>query len=63
MATSWLFSFEGIPELMSEFLLEQFSNKYVIFLIINIILLIIGTFMDMTPAVLIFTPILLPLLT
>jgi tripartite ATP-independent transporter DctM subunit len=60
MAMSWLFSFESIPELMSGFLLEQFSNKFVIFLVINITLLIIGTFMDMTPAVLIFTPIFLP---
>ncbi|MCL4134613.1 UNVERIFIED_CONTAM: hypothetical protein GTU68_051103 [Idotea baltica] len=60
MAMSWLFSFEGIPELISSFLLEQFSNKIVIFLLINLVLLIIGTFMDMTPAVLIFTPIFLP---
>ncbi|WP_303315372.1 TRAP transporter large permease [Flavivirga abyssicola] len=60
MAMSWLFSFESIPELMSGFLLEQFSNKFVIFLVINMTLLIIGTFMDMTPAVLIFTPIFLP---
>jgi tripartite ATP-independent transporter DctM subunit len=60
MAMSWLFSFESIPELMSGFLLEQFSNKFVIFLVINLTLLIIGTFMDMTPAVLIFTPIFLP---
>lgn len=60
MAMSWLFSFESIPELMSGFLLEQFSNKFVIFLLINITLLLIGTFMDMTPAVLIFTPIFLP---
>jgi len=63
MAMSWLFSFESIPELMSGFLLEQFSNPIVIFLIINIILLIIGTFMDMTPAILIFTPIFLPVVT
>jgi len=60
MAMSWLFSFEGIPELISGFLLEQFSNKIVIFLVINLVLLIVGTFMDMTPAVLIFTPIFLP---
>lgn len=60
MAMSWLFSFESIPELISGFLLEQFSNKIVIFLVINLVLLIIGTFMDMTPAVLIFTPIFLP---
>jgi len=60
MAMSWLFSFEGIPELISNFLLDQFSNKIVIFLVINLVLLVIGTFMDMTPAVLIFTPIFLP---
>ena len=60
MAMSWLFSFEGIPELISNFLLDQFSNKIVIFLVINVVLLVIGTFMDMTPAVLIFTPIFLP---
>ncbi len=63
MAMSWLFSFEGIPALISNFLLNQFSNKIVIFLIINIILLVIGTFMDMTPAILIFTPIFLPVVT
>lgn len=60
MAMSWLFSFESIPELMSNFLLSQFSNKFAIFLVINIVLLLVGTFMDMTPAVLIFTPIFLP---
>ncbi|WP_211292420.1 TRAP transporter large permease [Nonlabens arenilitoris] len=60
MAMSWLFSFEGIPEMISSFLLDSLSNKFAIFLAINIILLIIGTFMDMTPAVLIFTPIFLP---
>lgn len=60
MAMSWLFSFEGIPALMSDFLLDQFSNKFLVFLLINIILLVVGTFMDITPAVLIFTPIFLP---
>jgi len=63
MAMSWLFSFEGIPALMSDFLLTKFSNPIVIFLIINIILLVVGTFMDMTPAILIFTPIFLPVVT
>lgn len=60
MAMSWLFSFEGIPEMLTSALLDNVSNPIVIFLMINIILLIIGTFMDMTPAVLIFTPIFLP---
>lgn len=63
MAMSWLFSFESIPELISSFLLDQFSNKFAILLIINIVLLLIGTFMDITPAVLIFTPIFLPVMT
>ncbi|MEM9647153.1 MAG: TRAP transporter large permease [Bacteroidota bacterium] len=63
MAMSWLFSFLGIPAMMSDFLLDQFSNKIVVFLLINLILLVIGTFMDITPAVLIFTPIFLPVVT
>ena len=39
------------------------SNKIIIFLLINIILLFVGTFMDPTPAILIFTPIFLPICT
>ncbi len=60
MVMSWLFSFEGIPQLLTNAMLDSFSNPIVIFLVINLILLIVGTFMDMTPAVLIFTPIFLP---
>lgn len=60
MAMSWLFSFESIPQLMTDFLLNTVSNPFLIFLLINLTLLIVGTFMDMTPAVLIFTPIFLP---
>lgn len=60
MAMSWLFSFESIPQLMTDFLLERVSHPVAIFLLINLTLLVVGTFMDMTPAVLIFTPIFLP---
>jgi len=63
MAMSWLFSFESIPQLMTGFLLETVSNPIMIFLLINLTLLIVGTFMDMTPAILIFTPIFLPVVT
>ena len=63
VAMSWLFSIEGIPEMISTFLLDSLNNKFAIFLAINLILLVIGTFMDMTPAVLIFTPIFLPVVT
>ena len=63
IAMSWLFSFESIPQMFTSFLLGYFDSAIVIFLIINLTLLIVGTFMDMTPAVLIFTPIFLPVVT
>lgn len=57
---SWVMAFTNIPALVSNGLLSISNNRYVIFLMINIILLVVGTFMDMTPACLIFTPIFLP---
>ena len=57
---SWVMAFTNIPTLVSTALLSVSSNKIVILLLINVILLIVGTFMDMTPACLIFTPIFLP---
>lgn len=60
---SWVMSYENIPQEVSSALMGISSNKFVILLLINIILLIVGTFMDMTPAVLIFTPIFLPIVT
>jgi len=59
-AMSWLLSYENIPQIVSAALLALSDNPVVILLIINVILLVVGTFMDMTPAVLIFTPIFLP---
>ncbi|HIZ65356.1 MAG TPA: TRAP transporter large permease [Candidatus Blautia pullicola] len=60
---SWVMAFTNIPSLVSNGLLSISDNKFVILFIINIILLIVGTFMDMTPACLIFTPIFLPVCT
>ena len=60
---SWVMAFTNIPSLVSEGLLSISDNKFVILFIINVILLIVGTFMDMTPACLIFTPIFLPVCT
>ena len=60
---SWVMAFTNIPTLVSNGLLAISDSKIVILLMINIILLIVGTFMDMTPAVLIFTPIFLPVVT
>jgi len=62
-AMSWILSYENIPQDISAALIGFSENKFVILLMINLILLIVGTFMDMTPAVLIFTPIFLPIVT
>ncbi len=63
MSMSWVMSFENIPQDISAMLLALSDNKIIILLIINITLLLVGVFMDMTPAVLIFTPIFLPVVT
>src|SRR5690606_34756698 len=59
-AMSWILSYENIPQSISETLIALSDNPIVILLIINLVLLVVGIFMDMTPAVLIFTPIFLP---
>jgi len=60
---SWIMSYENIPQNVSSGLLNLSDNPFIILLIINFILLFVGVFMDMTPAVLIFTPIFLPIVT
>ncbi len=57
---SWIMAFTGIPEAVSNGLLGITQSSIAILLIINVLLLVVGTFMDMTPACLIFTPIFLP---
>jgi tripartite ATP-independent transporter DctM subunit len=61
MSMSWVMSSEDIPQSISSSLLSLSDNIFVILIIINLILLFVGIFMDMTPAVLIFTPIFLPI--
>ncbi|GHB38887.1 TRAP transporter large permease [Mongoliitalea lutea] len=63
MSMSWVMSSEDIPQSISASLLSLSDNIFVILLMINLILLFVGIFMDMTPAVLIFTPIFLPIVT
>lgn len=63
MSMSWVMSSEDIPQSISDSLLSISDNVWVILLLINILLLFVGVFMDMTPAVLIFTPIFLPIVT
>lgn len=61
MGMSWAMANADIPYMISDALVAVSDNPIIIFLIINIILLIVGIFMDMTPALLIFTPIFLPI--
>ncbi|MCD7778533.1 MAG: TRAP transporter large permease [Clostridiales bacterium] len=58
---SWVMAFTQIPQAISAVLLGITDNKYILLLIMNVILLIAGTFMDVTPAILIFTPLFLPI--
>lgn len=58
---SLVLSFSGIPTAISNAVLSLSDNVIIILLLMNLILLLAGTFLDITPAVLIFTPIFLPI--
>jgi tripartite ATP-independent transporter DctM subunit len=60
---AWVLSFARIPETVAEGLLGFSDNRVVVLLIIMVVLLVAGTVMDPTPAILIFTPIFLPAVT
>ncbi len=57
---SWFLAYEGIPQQVSDTVIALSDNPLVILLLLNLVLLMVGAFLDMTPAVLIFTPIFLP---
>ena len=58
---SWILAFTNVPTYVTQLILGISSNPIVILLIMNALLLVVGTFMDATPAILIFTPIFLPI--
>lgn len=59
-ALAWILSYENLPQDLAAFLLSLTDSRVLILLFINLLFLAVGTFMDITPAVLIFTPIFLP---
>ncbi|MEO1021003.1 MAG: TRAP transporter large permease [Bacteroidota bacterium] len=61
IAMSWILSYENIPQALTAAIIESFDSPIAVLLIINLILLFVGAFMDITPAILIFTPIFLPI--
>ncbi|GAA2806166.1 TRAP transporter large permease [Saccharopolyspora taberi] len=58
---SWVMAYTGIPTAITEGLLSVADSRAVILVLMLLVLLVVGTFMDITPAILIFTPILLPI--
>lgn len=58
---SYVMSYTGIPAAISQALMSVSDNRYVLLLVMNVFLLVMGMFLDLTPAVLIFTPIFLPI--
>mgnify|MGYP005988374749 CR=1 FL=1 len=57
---SWTMTYASIPDTVSQFITGFSDNKYIVLLLIVGVLLVVGVFMDMAPAMLIFTPIFLP---
>ena len=58
---SWVLAFTNVPTYITQLILGISDNPVIILLIMNVLLLVVGTFMDLTPAILIFTPIFLPI--
>jgi tripartite ATP-independent transporter DctM subunit len=63
IAMSWVMSYEQLPQGITTLLMGISDHPVVVLILINLILLFVGVFMDITPAVLIFTPIFLPIVT
>lgn len=59
----WIMSYLQIPALITSALLGISSNKYVLLILINIFLLVLGCIMDVAPLIVITTPVLLPVIT
>ena len=57
---TWVITVAQVPQAVSAFLSATISNKYVMLLVINLVLLVAGTFIDTTSALVIFTPLFLP---
>jgi len=58
---SWIITSQRLPVIIAEFLLSVTHSKVVILLIFNIILLVAGAILDLTPAMIIFVPVLAPI--
>lgn len=57
----WIMTFDGFPELFSAWMTDTFDSKWAIILAMNVIMLVVGTFLDLAPAILLLGPIFVPL--
>ncbi len=62
-ALGWVFAQQNVPAIISSAVLGVTHNKFILLLLINLLLLFVGTWMDLSPAVMVFCPILLPIVT
>jgi tripartite ATP-independent transporter DctM subunit len=60
MVSAWLITVANVPAEMADMLGGLIENPLLLLLLINLLLLAVGLVMDLTPAILIFTPVLLP---
>lgn len=62
-ALGWVFAQQNVPAIISSAVLGLTTNKFLLLLLINLLLLFVGTWMDLSPAVMVFCPILMPIIT
>jgi len=58
---TWILTYENFPTMVSDMLLSVTENKIIILLILNVLLLFLGMFIDQTPAIIMLVPVFLPL--
>ena len=58
---SWIVTSQEIPRHIADYLMATIHNKYVLLLVFNVVLLFAGTILDLTPAMIIFIPVLAPI--
>jgi tripartite ATP-independent transporter DctM subunit len=59
---TWILTYENLPRALANTVFTITDNKFLLLLVINIFLLLVGCVVDLTPAVIMLTPILLPLM-
>jgi tripartite ATP-independent transporter DctM subunit len=58
---SWILTYENLPTLLAENFFNLIQSKWALLLVLNLFLLVVGMFVDMTPALIMLVPMLIPL--